>query len=112
MAAEHHVVGKDHIAANLAIMADMGPHHQPAAVSDFSDAAIVLRPGIHRDTFADVAIGADHESGRTAAVFDGLWRRAERGEWVKHGAGADRGGSGDGKGGQADAAVTGVDLLA
>src|SRR5262249_27360474 len=64
MAAHHHVVGKDHIAADLAIMADVGPHHQPATIPDFSDAAIVLRPGIHGDTFADVAIGADHESGR------------------------------------------------
>src|SRR5262249_30181017 len=105
VAAQHHVVGKDHIAADLAIMADVRPHHQPAAIPDFGDAAIVLCPGVDGDTFADIAIGADHELGRTAAVPDGLRRGAERGEWVQNGARANRGVAGDVNVGQESATV-------
>src|SRR5262249_61123019 len=70
----------------------------------------VLRTGIYGDTFADVAIGADHESGWTAAVLDGLRRSAERGEWVKHGARADRGVAGDVNVGQEPATVTDLNV--
>src|SRR5262245_36599848 len=35
MTTQDHVVGKDYVVADLAIMADVGPYHQPAAVSDF-----------------------------------------------------------------------------
>src|SRR5260370_17864056 len=91
MAAQDHVVGKDYVVADLAVMADVGPYHEPAAISDFGYAAIVLGPGIHGDAFTDIAFGADHESGRAAAVSDGLRRSAQRGEWIKHGARADCG---------------------
>src|SRR5689334_25289283 len=73
----------------------MGADHEPAAVSDFGDAAIVLGPGIHRHAFADLAIGADHQPRGTAAILDRLRRRAEGSEWINHGARADGGVTGD-----------------
>ena len=58
-------------------------------------AAVVLGAGIHGDVFADIAIGADHEPGRTAAIVHRLRRRAERGEGMDDGARADRGVAGE-----------------
>src|SRR5262245_32418636 len=76
-------------------MADVGADHEPAAVADLGDAAIVLGPGIHRHAFADLAVGADHQPRGAAAVFDRLRRGAERSEWIDHRARADRGVTGD-----------------
>ena len=55
--------------------------------------------------FADVAVGADHEPGRAAAILDRLRRRAERGERIDHGARADGGVAGDVDVGDQPAAV-------
>ena len=66
-----------------------------AAVADFGHAAAVLGAGIHGDIFADVAVGADHEPGRPAAIVHRLRRRAERGKRMDDGARADRGMAGE-----------------
>ena len=76
------------------------------------DAAIVLGPGIHRDAFADLAIGADHQPRRTATVLDRLRRRAERSEWINHGARADRGVTGHMNVRQQLATITNFDMRA
>src|SRR5262249_14658396 len=82
MTAQDHVVGKDYVIADLAIMPDVGPHHQPAAVSDFGYAAIVLGPGIHRDAFTHIAVGTNHESGPATAPPDGFRWRPPPAEWI------------------------------
>ena len=95
MAAEHGIVGHDHVVADLAVMGHMRSRHQKAMVADLGDAAIVFRAGIDGDVLADVAIRADGEPRRPAAVFDRLRRRAQRGERIDHGARPDRGMPGD-----------------
>ena len=61
MAGEHDVVGKDDVAADAAIMRDMGLRQEQAMIADAGDAPPPAVPGIHRDAFADRAIGADDE---------------------------------------------------
>ena len=73
----------------------MRADHEEALVADLGDAAVVLGADVHGDAFADVAIGADDESRRAAAISHRLRRRAERGERIDHGARADRGVAGD-----------------
>ena len=110
VATQDDVVGKDHIVAHLAIMADVGADHEPAAVPNFGHAAIVLGPDIHGDAFADIAVGADHQSGRPAAILDRLRRSSERSEGIKHGARADRRMAGDMNVGQELATVADPDV--
>src|SRR6476661_5310148 len=78
MPAQHNVVGEGDIAAHLTIMTYMRADHEQAALSDCSNAAIILGPRVHGDSFANVAVSTDDQTGRPAAVFHGLWRRAQR----------------------------------
>jgi hypothetical protein len=73
-------------------------------------AAIILGSGIQGDAFADVAIGADGEPRRTAAILGGLRRGAERREWIDHRARADGGVAGQMDVGDEPAAVTDHDM--
>ena len=95
MAAEHGIVGHDHVVAHLAVMGHMRSRHQKTMVADLGDAAVVFRSGIDGDVLANIAIGTDREPRRPAAIFDRLRRRAERGEGIDHGARPDRGMPGD-----------------
>ena len=89
MTAEQDVVGEHHIVSHLAIMRHMGADHEETMVADFGHAAAVLGAGIHGDIFADIAVGADHEPRRPAAVMRRLRRRAERCERMNDGARTD-----------------------
>ena len=62
MAAEHRVVGKDDVVADLAVVPDMRADHEETAVADFRNATIIFGAGVHGDVFADVAIGADDQA--------------------------------------------------
>ena len=70
MAGKQSVVGKHDVVSDLAIMSDMRTDHKKTVVADLRDPAAVLGAGAHRHVFADVAIGADHEPGRTAAITE------------------------------------------
>src|ERR1700704_3855000 len=91
VAAQHNVIGEGHVVTDHAVVSDMRTHHQKTAISYFGDAAAVLSSRVHGDTLADVAIGADHQPRRAAAVFDGLRWRSERGKRIKHCSGSDHG---------------------
>src|SRR5262245_47428212 len=82
MAAKYSVVGEDDVVAELAVMPNMRAHHEEAAVADRRHAAAFLGTAIHGDVLADVAARANDKLRRPAAVFDRLWRCAERGEGV------------------------------
>src|SRR4029077_11432879 len=69
MAAEHHIVGEIHIVAELAIVADVRADHDEAAVADPGDAAAVFGAGIHGAALAQVAMRADDQPGRPAAIM-------------------------------------------
>src|SRR5262245_37805820 len=89
--AKHGVIGHDHVVADVTIMADMGADHEEAAVADAREPAAVLGPEVHGDVFADVAVGADLEPRRSAAIADRLRRCAERRERIDLGARSDAG---------------------
>ena len=95
VAGQQDVVGEHDIVADFAIVSDMRADHQKAAVADLGDAAAILGAGVHGDVFADIAVGADHEPRRPAAIVHRLRRRAERGERADDGARADRGMAGE-----------------
>jgi len=74
---QQNVVGKYDVAADLAVMPDMRSHHKKTAVTHLGYPATVLGADAHRDIFADVTIGAHHESRRLAAVMHRLRRGAQ-----------------------------------
>ena len=76
--AEHGVVRKGDVIANVAIMRDMGTNHKDATFADPCNPAAGFGADIHGNAFAYLAACADNESGRLAAIVDRLWRRAER----------------------------------
>ena len=82
MTAEHGVVGEGHVIADVAIMRDMGRHHEETACADPRDAAAARGADIHRHAFADLALWADNKLGRLAAIMHRLRRRAERRERI------------------------------
>src|SRR3974390_3120286 len=67
MTSQQNVVGKYDVAADLAVMPDMRSHHKKTAVTHLGYPATVLGADAHRDIFADVTIGAHHESRRLPA---------------------------------------------
>ena len=75
-------------------------------------AAAVLGAGVHGDVFANVAVGADHEPRRPAAIAERLRRRTERGERMDDGARADRRVAGDVDMGDQPTAVAEHDMRA
>src|SRR5262249_55729387 len=89
--AQHRVVGKSHVVADVAVVADMGARHEEAARADLGQPAAILGADIEGDALADVAVGADHQPGRPAAVTHRLRRRPERGKRCDDGARTDRG---------------------
>ena len=93
--AENSVVGEHHMVADLAIMRDMRADHEKTAVANFGDAAAVLGAGVHGDVFADIAIGADHQPGRPAAIAERLRRRTKRSKRMNDGARTDCGVAGE-----------------
>src|SRR6185437_11337844 len=95
MSAKQRVVREYYAVADLAVVTDVTANHHHAAIADLRDAAVVLGAGVDGDVLADVAFRADHESGRTAPVFDGLGRRAKRTERLNDRAWPDRGVTGD-----------------
>ena len=76
--AEHCVVRKGDVIANVAIMRDMGTDHKDATFTDPCNPAAGFGADIHGNAFAYLAACADNELGRFAAIVDRLWRRAER----------------------------------
>src|SRR5262245_26372460 len=88
---ENRIVGQDNVVADVTVVADMRADHEEAAVAHACDAATVLGPQIHGDMLADIAVGADLESRRSAAILDRLRRRAERSERIDLAAWADCG---------------------
>jgi len=72
-------------------MADVSADHDEAAVADAGDATAVFGADVHGDALAQLAVRADDQFGRTAAIMHRLRRRAERGERIDHGGLADRG---------------------
>ena len=95
MAAEHGVVGEGHVVADVAIMCDMGGHHEETARTDPRYTASAWGADIHRHAFAELTLRADDKLGGLAAIMHRLRRRAERSEGIDDGALADRGGAGD-----------------
>src|SRR6266851_3493008 len=75
MAAQGGAVGEHYLAADAAIMTDVAVGHVEPAFAD-------LGADVHGHALADVALAADDEPRRPAAVTDRLRRRAERGEGV------------------------------
>ena len=76
MTAEHCVVRKGDVIANVAIMRDVGTDHKEATFADSCNAAADFGAYIHGNAFAYLAACADNELGRLAAIVDRLWRRA------------------------------------
>ena len=95
MAAQDCIIGEGDVAADPAVVPHMGAGHEEATVADQGDPAAVLRAGAHGDALANLAVGPQHEAGRTAAVFDRLRRRPKRSEGIDGGARADGGMAGE-----------------
>jgi hypothetical protein len=74
VAAQDDIVCESDIVSNLTVMPDMRPDHEKTAVSYFGYTSIVFGPGIHCDTLADIAIGANDEPGGSAAILHRLGR--------------------------------------
>ena len=69
VAAEHDIVGERDFVTNVAIVADMAPDHERAAIADAGDAATVFGAGVHGHALAQVAVRADDEFGCAAAII-------------------------------------------
>ena len=82
MTGERHAVDDNDVVADVAIMRDMGPDHQVAIIFDPSQAATVSRSPMHRDMFADDAVGPDLNRRLFAAIADVLRRAANDGVGV------------------------------
>ena len=95
MAAERHVVGECDVVADDAVVGDMGARHHETAIADGGDAAALHRSKTDRHAFAELAVVADHQLGRLAAISGRLRRRTERNEWIDRGAFAEHGVAGD-----------------
>src|SRR6478672_6923196 len=93
--AEHCIVRKGDVIANVAIMRDVGTDHEEAAFADPCNPAAGFGADIHGNAFAYLAACADNELGRLAAIVDRLWRRAERRKRIDDGLFADRRCAGD-----------------
>jgi hypothetical protein len=93
--AEHCVVRKSDVIANIAVMPDVGTDHKEATFADPCDPSAGFSAYIHGNAFAYLAVCADSKSGRLAAIVNRLRRRAERGEWINDGPLADRRCAGD-----------------
>src|SRR3974377_1050030 len=91
MTSQQNVVGKYDVAADLAVMPDMRSHHKKTAVTHLGYPATVLGADAHRHIFADVTIGAHHESRRLAAGMHRLRRGAQGGKGGGNRGGARRG---------------------
>ena len=78
MPAQQHVVGERDSVADLAIVRNVRTGHQKTAVTNLSNAPIVLGAGIDGDVFANVAISTDRNLCRTATIPDRLGRSADR----------------------------------
>ena len=76
MPAQHYVIGKGDVIADLAIMTDVGSGHQQAAIAHFGYATAVLSPGVDGDAFANFAIGTYRQPRGSAAILDRLRRGA------------------------------------
>src|SRR5262245_44901390 len=95
MTTEHRAIGECHVVADMAIVPDMRAHHEKAAGADLGDPAAILGSDVHRDAFANIAVGTDDEPRRTAAIFHRLRRRSEGCERRDRRARADRGMAGE-----------------
>src|SRR6478672_7218406 len=93
--AEHGVVRKGDVIANVAIMRDMGTNHKDATFADPCNPAAGSGADIHGNAFAYLAACADNELGRFAAIVDRLGRRAERRKRIDDGPFADHRCAGD-----------------
>ena len=93
--AEHGVVRKGDVVANVAIMRDVGTDHEEATFADPCNPAADFGADIHGNAFAYLAACSDNELGRFAAIVDRLWRRAERRKRIDDGPFADRRYAGD-----------------
>src|SRR5947209_8037609 len=89
MTGQRSAICEDHVIADAAVMADMAIGHEEAPIADLGDPAAGIGADVHGDPFANVAVGADHEPGGLTAVARRLWRPADRGERMNHGARAD-----------------------
>ena len=93
--AEHCVVRKGDVIANVAIMRDVGTNHKDTIFADPCNPAAGFGADIHGNAFAYLAACADNELGRLAAITDRLWWRAERPKRMDNGPFADRRRAGD-----------------
>ena len=89
--AERRGIGEGDVVANLTVVADMSIGHEVSAVADLGRAEAILGSDVHRHRLADLAIGADDEAGRSAAVSHRLRRRPKRGKGVDDSSRTNRG---------------------
>ena len=68
MARQHHIVDQGNVVADLAIMADMGGHHEIAVGADAGVAAALRRAHMHGHMLPQHAVGPKAEGGRLAAI--------------------------------------------
>src|SRR5690606_28031187 len=89
MPAQHGIVSHGDIVANVAVMRDMGLHHEQAIVADGGLAAARVRAAMHRHAFADDVAAADLQRRASALVLEVLRRAAKHGIRVDLGSGAE-----------------------
>jgi hypothetical protein len=77
--AEHCVVRKSDVIANIAVMPDVGTDHKEATFADPCDPSAGFSAYIHGNAFAYLAVCSDSESGRLAAIVNRLRRREAKG---------------------------------
>ena len=80
MPGEHDVAGEDHVVADAAVVPDVVVGEEGATVADRRGESAARRAGVHRDAFADDAVGADDEGRRLAPVLEVLRLVADGGE--------------------------------
>src|SRR4029078_4299776 len=75
---ENRVIGKDDVISYLAVVPDMGAHHNEAHVPNSSDTAILFGARAHGYVFTDVTFGAHNQTCRSSPVAEQHRRRSER----------------------------------
>src|ERR1700730_14424320 len=91
MPAKHDIICESDVVSDLAVMTDVGPDHQKTSVSHFGHTSVILRPRIHCDILANIAIGTNDEPSGSAAIFHRLGRGSERYERMDRGTRSDDG---------------------